>query len=85
MFVTFSFRTHSKSCGMPRTVAADDEGERMIQEFPFLSAPLLAFVDWLFHKAMHGSKHQYESNVPESARQVLPAVFLKYRIIIFYL
>jgi hypothetical protein len=60
-----------------RTVASEEDDGRMIQEYPFLSAPLLAFVDWLFHKAMHGSKHQYESNVSESVRQVLPAVFIK--------
>ena len=62
---------------MCRTVASEEDDGRMIQEYPFLSAPLLAFVDWLFHKAMHGSKHQYESNVSESVRQVLPAVFIK--------
>ena len=48
-----------------------DEGDaRVYQEYSFLSPPLLTFVDWLFHKAINGSKHQYETNVAESVRQV---------------
>ena len=41
-----------------------------MQKVPFLSPELLGLVDWLFHKAVNGSKTAYEAAVKETVRQV---------------
>ena len=63
---------------MDRTVESEDQDGRLIQEFPFLSPQLLTFVDWLFFKAMYGSKKQYEKNVPETTQRVIMKIAFIY-------